>query len=237
MLLAMSNGSLNRVDAPQLFETIERRVLGEGLTGAPEEANPELIPRPVGGFNDVIPYGQELGGGTNFYNTLGGVSQLVMLLAVTPNPAIREIVDGTVGSGSIALMRTLRHEQVLGEARALDLGSGRIPAFALAAGSLGAVVDTADAGRLHPGVHDEQAARHIQVDLTVPDAADTIQQRTGGNFDFVTTSVPQLVGNEDRGLRAPTMPELGAIGSRLLKPGGHFYAAGSNLLQKSDSVS
>lgn len=181
----------------------------------------------IDGFEDLI--GESVGEGV-FYNHSGSTWQLIMALSVSTNPRVIEIVEERRGN-SRAIAERLRQEQVLAGQRLIDLGSGVIPSFALAAKSMGATAFTADL---------QQPARetvakldgHIKVNLNRKSAAEEIMKAAGGDFDLVSENIVGLVPFQDHNAVEPEPETLRAVAIPLLKSGGYYYSVGSDLFRK-----
>lgn len=181
----------------------------------------------MSGFEDIVPEG--LGNGY-WYNTVPSINQLVVALAVAPSPAIKRAVQTDVGAGTNRLVRALRDEQVLAGFKLLDLGCGMVPGLAIAAKSMGAEVHTVDGEPLDLE-YGKWVDTHTIADLSDPESISVIEAASGGDLDYVTENILGTVPGHPK-WEVPSEHKVRAFGARLLKPGGHHYHAGSDLLQK-----
>lgn len=174
----------------------------------------------VDGFEDVLP-NEPLGGGY-WNNSWGTESQLVFALSISQNPNIQRIINQPRVLTSRDTITALRQQRVLSGMKIMDLGCGRVPAFALAARTLGATVYTADYAVLHDG--DETAlSSHTVVDLNAPDALEKLTRATGGGFDLVTEHIIGGTLDSPDHLLTPESEIVLKIGDGLLKKGGYLY--------------
>lgn len=209
------SGTLQHVEEPRLFRNIQSRIWREADQGLHGE---HVRHYHVGGFEDVLPV--TLGKGI-FYNTIGSGTQLLMGLAVAPNPEIRETVDAVTGSSSDKLMENLRARQVLAGFRIVDLGCGMAPMFAMAARSLGAEVHTVDGEEPH-NADEEMLDNHSVMDLSARGAPAVLAEETGGDFDYVTTNIIAAVPDHPQ-FAKPSNETLRTFAERLLKDGGFYF--------------
>jgi len=174
----------------------------------------------VPGFEDVI--GEQLGGGF-YYNHSGTVNQLAFALAVSPHPAVSEMVeDRSMVEHPEDAVRVLREQRVLEGLRIMDLGCGMLPGFALAAKTLGAETFTADAEDLRPNIK-AWVDGHTVVDFNTTTAPAKLARATGSNFDIVTENIVGSVPGRQVDISEPDPEAIIAIGKVLLKPGGYLY--------------
>lgn len=180
----------------------------------------------MAGFEDVIPEG--FGNGL-YYNTSMSISQMVMALAVAPNPDIRTTLAKTSDEGMIKTIATLRDKQVLEGFKLLDLGSGILPGLAIASKSMGAEVHTVDGEAFKANYQDVDS--HTVVDILAEDAIEKVRQNAGDQFDYITCNV---IGNVPGhpSWKFPNELDIERWGAKLLKPGGYSYYAGHDLKQK-----
>jgi hypothetical protein len=154
--------------------------------------------RSLGGNLGLLGGQKEIGSGTVF-NTQLQSAQLVMALALSKDKRIAELaLEGSNPNPSMSIVQFLeKYGGALKGIRAIDLGCGEEPTFAMASRALGAVVYTIDVQRagkipiyvnrpewLCPGV--DIPAYHIHMDLQAPAAIETITNLSGGSFDLVT---------------------------------------------------
>lgn len=192
------------------------------------------LPFGTKGFEDVLPKAKDgknrrLGEGL-YYNTSGSVGQLAFALAEVKGSVVEEIFKATKAHGSAATISELRREQVLAGLKVLDLGSGEIPGFALAAKALGAEVHTVD-GRELPGVSLSRVDSHTAVDLNDPMAACRIYETTGGEFGLVSEHVVGRV-KEAMHFSRPSETKIQCIGTVLLASGGYLHEAPNKAFYK-----
>ncbi len=181
-------------------------------------------------FTDTIPPD---GFGTGFfYNTPASVSQLVVALAVAPNPEIRELASNSMLFPSLAsLAKAMRVKKVLKNFKLLDLGCGIVPGFAMVAKTLGAEVHTVDGESLGSG-QAKLVDTHTVVDLCSPEAIPAIKANTGGQFDFISECIIGSVPGHPS-WKTPLKDDLYLYGEHLLKPSGFQHHAGYvHVLQK-----
>jgi len=169
------------------------------------------------------------------------------------NPLIKVIVDDPIVNSGNFNPLPLAVNKVLQGLKFLDLGCGEEPSFARVVRNLGAQVYTLDvipADRFdrydgvdsrpwvtekigEEGIRKQEDKFHIQIDLRDKDAFEKIMERTGGNFDMVTSSHLEtgsprtMAGGEFETIRPPwgIYPEA-KESLKLLKPGGLYYPAG-----------
>ena len=169
----------------------------------------------IDGFEDVLrePLGQGFGG---FYNTNFAVYQLAFALSRSSHPAINELISNKSPITSSDAIKKLRQEFVLRGLRIIDLGCSQVPAFALAASSLGADVYTVDAQDISKE-HKTYLKGHTVLDLNNVSAPKILKNHTGGELDLVTESVIGAGLSAPRGLRAPKATTVMKIADALLK--------------------
>jgi len=226
----MAAECLQPIKHPPLLRAIKRRIWDEVSLGIHGD---EVKPHQVGGFEDILP-STTLGAGI-MYNTIGSGAQLLMGLAVAPNPAIRQIVEATADSESQKLMHALRAQRVLSGFRMIDLGCGMAPTLAMTARSLGADMSTVD-GEEPWSDYRELLANHSVMDMSAPGAPAVLTEETGGGFDYVTTNIIDCVPGHPQ-WKVPERATFHRFADLLLVDGGVYYksdgpARDQDLLQK-----
>src|SRR3989344_658448 len=177
----------------------------------------------IDGFEDVLrePIGQGFGG---FYNTNFTVEQLTFALSRASHPAITKLLSENDSITSAEAIKFLRQESVLRGLKIIDIGCSQVPAFAVAAGALGADAYTVDAQDINPE-YKRLLKGHIVLDLNAEHAAEILRKETGGELDLVTESVLGAGRNAPRNLKAPNSATVIKIADALLKKGGYLYSA------------
>ena len=109
----------------------------------------------------------------------------------------------------------------------MDLGCGIHPSYANCVYSLGADVYTADnnpTDDIH-FIDKSMKQNHTQIDFNNPNTIRILNDRTEGNFDFVTCATVYPVSNEYKKeyVEFPSNERLKEIGMGLLRIGGFFY--------------
>jgi len=176
----------------------------------------------VDGFEDILqkPLGSGFGG---FNNTNCAVFQLIFALSRSSHPAISKLLSDSDSITSGDAIKSLRHESVLKGLRVMDLGCSQLPAFALAARSLGADVYTVDAQDIQVKYRDYLSG-HTALDLRDTNAAGVLRNNTGGELDLVTESILGAGWDAPRNLKAPEAKTIIEIADALLKQGGYLYS-------------
>lgn len=124
-------------------------------------------------------------------------------------------------------IKKLIESHVMRQLKILDLGCGHSPTFARVARASGANVYTVDLfdleygdeSEINPQIIKEEIEKHIKLDLNSPQAIETLEHITGGNFDLVTEAHLGTGGTTaafDKGKK---------IGWPLLKIGGIYFNA------------
>lgn len=123
--------------------------------------------------------------------------------------------------GPIAVVGALREEQVLAGQRVMDLGSGMVPGFALAAKALGAEVCTVDGRQLDPRVR-AMVDDHVAIDLSEFHVPDKILEQAQGQFDHVSECIIGYVP-EAQEFEYPGIGTIVRIGDAMLRLGGLLH--------------
>gem|GEM_PF-3417400 len=200
--------SLEQVELPDNFGLIRRAITDEK--------------KHIDGFEDVL-FGEALGAGAGgFFNTMGPPTQLVFALSIVPNTSVTEIIKEHVKSTPREIVQELRKIGPLSGMKIIDLGCGW-PTFALAAGTLGAEVYTADDGYLSPEIR-AKLTGHTEIDLNDPNALAVLQKATGSDFDLVTEWIIGKTELNRSDLEVPNKQTILHIGEGLLKKGGYLYS-------------
>ena len=176
----------------------------------------------IDGFEDIFhkPLGSGFGG---FNNTNFAVYQLIFALSRSSHPAIAKLLSdgGSITSGDAIKM--LRHKSVLKGLRVMDLGCSSLPAFALAARSLGANVYTVDAQDIQAKYKDYLSG-HTVLDLRDENAAEILRNNTGGGLDLMTEAIIGAGWDAPHNLKSPEAKTIIKIADVLLKQGGYLYS-------------
>jgi hypothetical protein len=191
--------------------------------------------------------GQYLGNGdgaigqhSSFYNTIATYYEFLTALAMTRSPLLQEMMDEAAKHpksqteedreklSTIWNPRLLVENKIMQGMKILDLGSGPEPVFARVSRAMGAEVWTVDSGaipadyynarKLLPEEQQEmEQAHHIVLDLNDPSADEVLQEKTGGDFNFIGQANLLRTKYEDK---EPGWRVAERLNLKLLKNGG-----------------
>jgi len=157
---------------------------------------------------------------TSFYNTCHSPCHLAFALGLSKHPCIDEMLEHDLEPDELV------RQKVLSGIKILDIGCGHIPTFARCSRALGADVYTLDKdpadcfyskkGFFSEEQKQEERKRHVCLTLIKygihAKEAQQILDATGGNFDLITASFLDIMGEELREIVFP-----------LLKPNGIYF--------------
>ncbi|MBI3888833.1 class I SAM-dependent methyltransferase [Candidatus Nomurabacteria bacterium] len=187
----------------------------------------------VAGTEDYTLVGNPVGFSSRENSPMASI-QLEFALAMSMNPKVKDLaalLKPERNRSEIELeMKKVIESRVLSGMKFLDLGCGCSPTFARVARAAGADVYTVDiVGSdefeyfnkvgIDPNVLEKEVIKHIQLDLNNPNAQETINKLTGGNFDLVTSAHLQS------GCAGYAFHKGKEIAYPLLKSGGIYFDA------------
>ena len=211
---------LYKVDEQRVLSTtVARRMCGESQS--------------VPGFEDVFEQAglddRRVGEGM-FFNSPAGIGQLALAVSTIQNRTLMKLLANRSISSGDTFVRALRNQQILAGLRVMDLGSGIVPGFALAAKALGAEVHTVDALEIPPNVA-AQLDSHTTGNLSRDDMPAILQGATDGDFTIVSEAL-RPPGPEYEELQYPRSHAIAQIGKALLRPCGWLHQTSTQELRQ-----
>jgi len=159
-------------------------------------------------------------------NTSGTISQMFFTLGLAKHPTIDEVLKNDSATAYTLDISRLVKDKVLAGIKILDLGCGEFPTYARCVRAFGADTYTADYSEIWDPPDSKKTAEkgnHIAVDFNNDDAIPILLERTGGNFDLITTSICAPIPLSPRKLKEPSDGRIEEIALALLKLGGTYY--------------
>jgi len=187
----------------------------------------------------------EIGQHGTFYNTIATYYEFLTALAMTRSSILKEMMDEAAKYpyfrpktetdreklSPIWDPHRLVENKIMQGMKILDLGSGPQPVFARVSRAMGAEAWTVDSGPI-PGNYinaksdwkllskeqqEMEQAHHIVLDLNDLSAADVLEEKTGGNFNFIGQANLLSTKYEDKD---PEWRVVERLDLKLLKNGG-----------------
>ncbi|MEK7106844.1 MAG: hypothetical protein AAB899_01485 [Patescibacteria group bacterium] len=206
---------LEYVSEPQSFQNIKALLMG--MVVMSDKSN-QITNLGLEGFDDILP--EPLGAG-EYENTFLTILQLAFVLSISPVAA--QLTQTNLSERPKDVIQKWRDQKVLRGLRIIDLGSGRIPSFAIVAHALGAQSYTVDAEGID-SIAKEKIDGHIVTDLSMKGAVAILKKATGGNFDLVTEHIIGPIPEAKVHMYAPYPNEIIDMAKELLKTGGYLYS-------------
>lgn len=171
-------------------------------------------------------------------NSSAASNQFLFSLAMSGDTQVKEVAARENRNKIGEIIEELIKKQVLTGLKILDLGCGSRPTFARVARAAGADVYTVDVQgaedfeyydkeKIDARILKEEVEKHIQVDLHDEGALEMIRQKTGAEFDLVSSA------HLETGFGGYNFSEGKGLAMRLLKKGGLYFNA-SHMWLKGD---
>jgi hypothetical protein len=178
-----------------------------------------------------------------YYNTIATYYEFLTALAMTRSPILKEMMDEAANQpkpqtetdrkklSAIWNPHLLVENKIMQGMKILDLGSGPQPVFARVSRAMGAEVWTVDSGLIPASYYDAEfdqellsakqqemeQAYHIILNLNDPSAAEVLQEKTGGDFNFSGQANLLRTKHDDK---EPGWRVVERLNVKLLKNGG-----------------
>jgi len=199
----------------KIHERISRSFSRQDAVFGKQDINVNVID----GFEDI--FDEPLGAGY-YYNTLPSTHQLAFALSLSRHPAVKDCIKNHELAAS-EIIKKFKETKVLSGIKALDLGCGGKPYFAVAASLMGAKMYTADVEEIDSKFK-RYIERHILVNFNQPNAIEVLHDGTGGDFDIVSENIIGTVPDMQRYVKKPRKQRIIEIGAALLKKGGYLHS-------------